>query len=231
MHAIVELECRTWIGGLELLTENAENTKVVIAPRCLGLKLDFGSGDNPKIGFDGVDLFASKAKWRQNLFTFPWPWGDEQVAEIHCSHFIEHIPMTYVTNDVEFSEVPTSENSMDLFLKFFEECYRILTPGGKMTCIWPNNKSDRAFQDPTHRRFIPPMFVAYLNRNWRNSNGLGHYLGSCNFTDGNNGLSVVTPLFPPPDFALFSEEAAQRRMMENWNTFLDYQAVLIKQKD
>lgn len=206
---------------------HTEKEKVVVAKHKLGLKLDFGSGDNIRPGFEGVDLYAKKAKWKQNLLEFPWPWGDEQVAEIHCSHFIEHIPMVYINKDETASIMP-GEDSLDILLKFFDECYRILMPGGKMTCIWPCNRSDRAFQDPTHRRFIPPMFVGYLNKQWRDSQGLSHYLGTCNFTDGNGSLPAVVPIGTNPEFQLFSQEAAARRMQESWNTISDWCATLIK---
>jgi hypothetical protein len=199
-----------------------------VAQYALGLKLDFGSGDNPKPGFDGVDFFAPKAKWKQNLFEFPWPWGDGQVAEINCSHFIEHIPMAYVDKKENVAFIPT-ENSVDLLVRFFDECYRILMPGGKMTVFWPNHRNDRAFQDPTHRRFIPPTMVLYLNKNWRVACGLSHYLGNCNFTDGSGNVAIVNPIGTNPEFQMYSQEAAMRRMNESWNVIADWQAILIKE--
>lgn len=215
-----------------MLTDKTNENEVKIAPKRLGLKLDLGCGDNIRNGFEGVDLYATKARWKQNLFEFPWPWGDNQVAEINCSHFIEHIPMLYVDRDTGTVSVIPTEKSLDLFLMFFEESYRILQPGGKMVCQWPCNRSDRAFQDPTHRRYIPPMSVCYLNKKWRDMNGLGHYLGDCNFTDGNgDNPPNVTPVGVNPEFQLFSPEAAARRMQESWNTINDWYSVLIKPSD
>ena len=213
-----------------MLTEKMplKENDVTLAPRRLGLKLDLGCGETPRNGFEGVDLYASKAKWKQNLLEFPWPWGDEQVAEIHCSHFIEHIPMAFVDSEGEISIMP-KEDSTDLLVKFFDECHRILVPGGKMICQWPCNRNDRAFQDPSHRRFIPPMIVGYLNKRWRDMNGLGHYLGSCNFTDGNGNIAAVIPIGINPEFEYFSQEASGRRMLESWNTVGDWQATLIKE--
>lgn len=208
------------------------NSNVQIAPKSLGLKLDLGSGNTPRHGFEGVDLFAPNAKWKQNLLEFPWPWGDEQVSEINCSHFIEHVPMVYITSNDEvdhITQIPVDEKSQDLLLRFFDECYRVLQPGGKLHLQWPSNRSDRAFQDPTHRRFIPPMFVGYLNREWREATGLGHYLCKCNFTDGSKKMAVVNPIGVNPDFQYYSAEASGRRIAESWNTFLDWQAVLVKE--
>ena len=198
------------------------------APKKLGLKLDFGSGDNIKHGFEGVDLYSDQARWKQNLFEFPWPWGDEQVAEINCSHFIEHIPMLYWDNAEEKLTPIPSENTVDLFVKFFDECYRILQPNGKMTCTWPCNRSDRAFQDPTHRRFVPPAGMLYLNKKWREMNRLGHYLGISNFTDGKGNPPLATPIGVNAEFELYSQEAVMRRMSESWNVIADWQCILIK---
>ena len=83
------------------------------------VKLDFGSGNNCKDGFEGVDLYADAAKHKVDLFKFPLPWETGSVDEINCSHFIEHIPQ-------------------ELRWPFFEECYRILKDGGIMQIIVPN---------------------------------------------------------------------------------------------
>lgn len=203
------------------------NTGPLLEPKSLGIKLDLGCGNHPRPGFEGVDMFAEQAKWHQNLFEFPWPWGDGQCAELYCSHFIEHIPMLYVDDKNNTSHMP-SEKSVDLMVRFFDECWRVLAPGGRMTIVWPNVRSDRAFQDPTHRRFIPPMMVAYLNQTWRTLNGLTHYLGTCNFTDGNNSIPQVTPIGINPEFEFFAPEASQRRIAESWNVVNDWQAILIK---
>lgn len=195
----------------------------------LGLKLDLGSGNNPRAGFESVDMFALNAKWKQNLLEFPWPWGDEQVAEIHCSHFIEHIPMAYINSNNEITLVPTDVTSIDLFSKFFDECYRILQPNGRMTIQWPCSRSDRAFQDPTHRRFIPESAMLYLNAQWREAVGIGHYSSQCNFTDGNGGIPVVMPVQPSPELQFYSNEAAMRRMRESWNIITDFTCTLVKE--
>lgn len=208
---------------------SVHSDKVSTQKFSLGLKLDLGSGNNPRHGFESVDLFAPNAKWKQNLLEFPWPWGDEQVAELHCSHFIEHIPMAYINSKNEITLVPTDETSIDLMNKFFDECYRVLQPNGRLTLQWPCSRSDRAFQDPTHRRFIPETAMLYLNKQWREAVGLGHYLSQCNFTDGNGGMPIVTPLQTNPEFQLYSNEAAMRRMRESWNVITDFTCTLFKE--
>ena len=56
------------------------------------IKLDLGCGLNPREGFEGVDLYGDKAKHKVDLFKFPWPFVDNSVDEIACSHLLEHIP-------------------------------------------------------------------------------------------------------------------------------------------
>jgi ubiquinone/menaquinone biosynthesis C-methylase UbiE len=142
------------------------------------VKLDFGAGNNCREGFESVDLYLPGAKYQIDLTSFPFPWPDESVEEINCSHFLEHIPK-------------------EKRWPFFEECYRILKPEGKMHINVPNWKSERAYGDMTHE--WPPvstMMFWYLNKNWREQNKLtyGPYDIKCNF-DVNAGPSGIVPQF------------------------------------
>lgn len=115
------------------------------------LKLDIGSGPNPKEGFDGVDQYAfdGKVKHVMDVRRYPWKWKESSVGEIHCSHFLEHL----------------TGNERCLFMN---ECWRILIPGGKMTLIVPHWASNRAYGDPTHQ--WPPvseMWFYYISKDWR----------------------------------------------------------------
>ena len=105
---------------------------------------------------DGVDIV-------HDLTTFPYPFEDNSIDAIHSSHFVEHL---------------------DGFerMKFFDECYRILKPGGRMRVIHPYYKSVRAIQDPTHK--FPPISENssfYWDRSWRDLNKLDHYPINCDF--------------------------------------------------
>lgn len=185
------------------------------------LKLDLGGGENVRAGFDCVDFFAPTAKYKVNLLEFPWPWADSSVSEIHCSHFIEHIPMVYCDpkKPGEYSQVPLTDKHRDLLCLFMDECWRILKPAATMTIFVPAHRNDRAFQDPTHRRFITPVTFGYFNKMFRDVNKLGHYLCQCNFD------SRVDPIVPHEMGAL-SPEVAQRRVNHEWNHVLDWQAIL-----
>jgi predicted SAM-dependent methyltransferase len=63
------------------------------------LKLDLGCGKNKInaeftgvdcIDFPGVDVVANLAEKKKGKFIL-WPWADNSVDEVHCSHFVEHL--------------------------------------------------------------------------------------------------------------------------------------------
>lgn len=194
------------------------------------LKLSLAGGTTPPEGFLSVDLFAPDPWLRTNLLDFPWPIDDDSCSNLHCSHFIEHIPMTYVSTDPQnthpdvSSVVPRNRFDRDLLCVFFDECWRVLEPGGRIELVWPALQSVRAFQDPTHRRFIPVETLHYLSAEWRKMQGLDHYLCRCNFSMVQVGLRE-SQMFAE-HHALHSNEATQQAMVRNWNMVDDYQAVL-----
>lgn len=110
--------------------------------------------DNQKVA--GVDKI-------HDLTKFPYPFKDNSVDVVHTSHFLEHL------------DGPQR-------IQFFNEMYRIMKTGGKMMHAHPYYKSSRAVQDPTHK--FPPICEEsyfYWNKDWREMNKLGHYLGDCDF--------------------------------------------------
>jgi ubiquinone/menaquinone biosynthesis C-methylase UbiE len=115
------------------------------------LKLDLGCGKNAREGFVGVDQIdfgqPIVADLRQK-----WPWEDNSVDEVHCSHFIEHL---------------TGEQR----IHFVNELYRVLKPEGKALMIAPHWASARAYGDMTHQ--WPPVcefWFLYMNKGWRDVN-------------------------------------------------------------
>jgi len=117
------------------------------------LRLDIACGKNKKPGFTGVDIWEG-AEIVADLEKFPWPFEDNSVDEIFCSHYIEHTP--------------------DL-ISFANELYRILKVGATAEIIAPYYSSIRAWQDPTHLRAISENTFLYFNRDWRLINKLDHY--------------------------------------------------------
>jgi hypothetical protein len=78
---------------------------------------------------------------------------DNSVAEAYCSHFLEHLDH----NQVKPERV-----------RFMNELWRVLVPGGKATIITPHWASNRAYGDFTHAdKPVSEMFYHYLNKAWR----------------------------------------------------------------
>jgi hypothetical protein len=196
------------------------------------LRLDLGCGQNPKDGFEGVDLYGDKAKHKVNLFQFPFPFADSSVTEINCSHFMEHIPAreveerdiaahgtTWSTLNPDGGPVMRARREQfvgqDMLFAFVDECYRILKPDGWITIVVPSARSNRGFQDPTHRRFFVQETFCYFARPWREANGLGHYRVRCNLV-GDIGWSL------PSEESLKSQESQQMRFMHYWNVMADW---------
>lgn len=155
----------------------AKRTPKVVIPKLLALDLGCGEvkisveylkqtrmiEDTDEVEIKGVDFYTDKADIKHNLTHFPYPFKNNSVDVIYSSHFVEHL------DGIER-------------IAFFNECYRILKPNGKMKLIHPYHKSDRAVQDPTHK-FPPICETSYLywTKAFREANKLGHYLGDCNF--------------------------------------------------
>lgn len=93
-----------------------------------------------------------------------WPWADNSVDEVHCSHFVEHL-------------------NGDERIHFVNELYRVLKPGCKATIIVPHWASCRAYGDLTHK--WPPVsefWFYYLSKEWRDVNAPHNSGYDCNFT-------------------------------------------------
>lgn len=189
---------------------------VPMAPAPVTRKLDLACGQSTKEGFEGADIWPG-AQHVVNLQQYPWPFEDNSVLEIHCSHYIEHIPMQSVLQ----GDLSEEWSLKDALFAFFDECWRILVPDGWMTVQWPCHRSDRAFQDPTHRRFPTAQTMAYMNEEWRRANKLDHYNVECNFIgDCNPVVDQALTLRPA--------EVAQKKMQLEWNTIFDWVGKLQK---
>jgi hypothetical protein len=184
-------------------------------------KLDLACGENCAEGYEGVDEAALPGVVHVvDLFKFPWPFDDNSVAEIRCSHFIEHVPCDYVT---------VNGKRKDALFAFFDECYRILIPGGHMHVLCPAARNDRAFQDPTHRRFIVAQTFLYLSREARQGMKLSHYNAECDF-GMNVNPTVCTHLADGSELHAMPPGVQSRWMTHSWNVVADWIAVLESKK-
>lgn len=193
------------------------------------LKLDLGCGENIAPGYTGVDQFAPNCQ-TVDLFKFPWPWADNSVDALRASHFLEHIP----AREVEAGDILGKRGSAtyrlasgyigkDMLCSFMDEAYRVLKPGGEFMVIVPNARSNRAFQDPTHRRFFVQESFYYFNKGWRELQKLGHYLCSCDF-GFESGHTMAA------DLQALSPEVQTRKFNESWNVIYDWHMRLISNK-
>jgi predicted SAM-dependent methyltransferase len=200
------------------------------------VKIDLACGDNKQEGHIGVDYRKTDSvDLVMDLEVYPWTFNDETVDEIFCSHYVEHLPhdntLTMIKEMVKkaksfadfkkmVSDIDPSKPS-DSFIKFMDECYRILKPGGKLTILTPYYSSMRAVQDPTHTRFICEASFMYFNKSWRDENKLSHYNIECDF-DFNYGYNVNNMWIPR------SEEARNFAFIHYNNVISDIQVVLTK---
>lgn len=175
------------------------------------LKIDLACGNNLQKGFIGVDITKkdTQAKIEWDLLKFPWEFAkDNSVDYLWCSHFLEHIPH--------------GNGYQDPLWQFMDEAYRILKVGGMMQILCPYYTSVRAFQDPTHLRFISePMFL-YFNQAWRKLNKLEHYPVRCNFEVAKIDHSVNQ------GYVGRAQEAVQQMATMNWNVVDDILVTLKK---
>lgn len=204
------------------------------------LKLDLGSGPRPAEGFKGVDIVSGVTDFCVDLCSGNrWLWADNSVDELRSSHFIEHIDAGYI-------RTPEGKR-LDALLWFFDEAFRVAKNGAVFTVQWPALQNVRAFQDPTHRRFIPAEMTTYLSRDGRKAMGVEHYGAHCNW------LGHVQPTIPGPTEAEQKEAEAMalradssdekqayiqrvqsdqgRRYRETWGFSQDFIAILKAVKD
>lgn len=199
-------------------------------------RLDLACGDSKREGFKGVDIVATgSADYVFDLQKYPWPIESNSVEEINCSHYIEHIKHDTVAIDLvdivnkssSFEEFKANLNekeftsSKDGLIKFFNEIYRILKPGGKAYITAPYYTSIRAYGDPTHVRYIGDWSFNYINKEWRDNNRLSHYGLECDF-------DVKISYYITNELSLKSEEVRNKAFQHDWNVIDDIMVDLTK---
>lgn len=126
------------------------------------MKLDLGCGKRKKDGFigvdsrpfDGVDAIC-------DLGTAKWPWLDDTVDEVYCSHMVEHL-------------------TWPQRIHFFNELHRVMKKGAKAQIITPHPLSIRFYGDPTHQAPMSEFAYYYLLASWRAENA-PHVDYTCDF--------------------------------------------------
>jgi len=98
------------------------------------VKIDLGGGSNPQPGFINIDYRKLKTvDIVQDLEQAPWPLPECCATLIVAGHLVEHI-----------------NPAKGGFIKFMDECWRILKYGGQMMITTPYAGSRGYWTDPTH---------------------------------------------------------------------------------
>lgn len=184
----------------------AEATPVVI-------KLDLGCGPNKQPGFTGVDQFALPGvDVVCNLGKAKWPWDNDSVEEVHCSHFLEHL---------------TNLNGKWERVHFFNELHRVLKVGGKCSLIIPHWNSNRYYGDPTHCEPFSEMGFYYLSKEWRLTQAI-HTDSSVNPHGYTCDLECVWGYAMNPALSVRNQEYQQFAMSWYKEAITDMHCTLVK---
>lgn len=129
------------------------------------VKLDIGCGRAAVEGFQSVDIRKeANPDYCFDVRHVPWPFDDESVDEVRCSHLLEHL---------------TGEERID----FFNELYRIMKLGSVAQIITPAPFTHRYMQDPLHKfPMVVQEFYNYLNAKARHELHIEYYPITCNFS-------------------------------------------------
>jgi SAM-dependent methyltransferase len=174
----------------------------VVAPT--PLRLDLGCGKAKKEGFTGVDCREFPGvDVVCDLGKAQWPWDDDSVDEIHCSHLVEHL------------------NSAER-IHFVNEAHRVMKKGAKALIITPHWCSTRAYGDLTHQ--WPPVsefWFFYLQKAWRAVNAPHNDAYTCDF-DATWGYGLN------PKLTVRAQEAQQFAIEFYKEACMDTVATLVK---
>lgn len=143
-------------------------------------KLDIGCGQNKNKDFIGMDYVDYPGvDIVHDVEVFPWPIPDNTFQLAVSSHVLEHLnphsgdPRIYnllrllldkkiITPD-EVSEYVGEINPGPRFLRFMDELWRVLKPGGQFAAVFPYAGSPGFWQDPTHNNGINNMTFWYFD--------------------------------------------------------------------
>jgi hypothetical protein len=178
-------------------------------------RLEVACGQHVETGWTGIDIVGkpdSAADIVQDLWRTPWPIKAGSVKEARISHFVEHIP-----------HLLPEYGSRDVWWVFWDEMHRIMAKGGIVDVVHPYSRSDRAFWDPTHTRYIHEATWLYLDPKWREANGLQHYPTVSDFE------TVTIEAVGVPDALMTrSTEQQQFAAQHYWNVYPDLHVRLKK---
>ena len=143
--------------------------------------IDLGCGENKRQGCIGVDFREMPGvDIVENLSKFPWNNIPNEIADVvYSSHLLEHInpdpsnPQLAGLIDLLLKKGVVKKEEVDTFvgdyrflggfLRFMDEVWMKLKPGGQFISTFPYAGSPGFFQDPTHLNPITPTTLAYFD--------------------------------------------------------------------
>jgi len=152
------------------------------------IMLDIGCGNDKQKGFIGMDYYQyGDVDVVHDVTKFPWPFPDNSVDIIMVSHLMEHITKAALPVQLRdlvqllvdkkiLTQKEVDEKVGELFfggtlMRFMDEAWRVLKPGGEIMMVYPYAGSMGFWQDPTHLSGINEVMWAYFDPMEKNSNG------------------------------------------------------------
>jgi SAM-dependent methyltransferase len=143
--------------------------------------VDLGSGQNKRPGCIGVDFRKGDGvDIVQDLSLFPWKEIPDEIVDVaYSSHLLEHInpapanpQLAALIDLLKSKKILTEKEVADTvgdykflggFIRFMDETWRLLKPGGQFISVFPYAGSSGFWQDPTHLNPITPVTLSYLD--------------------------------------------------------------------
>lgn len=158
------------------------------------VRIDLGCGEHKQPGSVGVDFREMPGvDIVQNLQKFPWTNIPSEVADvIMSSHLLEHInpdspdPRLAGLIDLLVSKGTVTKDEIDKFVgeyeflggfvRFMDEVWDKLKPGGQFISTFPFGGSTGYWQDPTHINPITHVTLAYFDPLAKDAQGNMYHL-------------------------------------------------------
>lgn len=158
------------------------------------VKIDLGCGENKFPGAIGVDFRKVKGvDIVQDLTIFPWlALPSESVDIAMSSHLLEHInpdspdPRLAGLLDLLLQKKVVTQAEVNAhigeyrflggFIRFLDEVWRVLKPGGQFISTFPFGGSPGYWQDPTHVNPITHVTLAYFDPLAKDASGNLYHL-------------------------------------------------------
>ena len=159
---------------------NKEALARLLKDRSLGVRIDVGCGANPIPGFIGMDIRdVPGVDIIVDLEKFPWPVPNEVASTVACSHVLEHIvpqkvdarvvclidllKKKKILTDAEIKTAIGDYKFESTFIRFMDEVWRILKPGGEFLIRVPYAGTIGYYQDPTHVNMLTEATFMYFD--------------------------------------------------------------------